>query len=155
MKKATIFTALGILFSLILSGCATTNTASRGQADRGYPAENPQSPGKKEVTSPAPESVNYGKAAFYSESARGKLTASGESYNPAQLTAAHTSLPFGSICRVTNMTNGKTVEVRVNDRFSGSGGRVILLSYEAANRLNAIQAGIIEVKVEVLKIPRY
>ena len=152
MIKQIIIITLSGLFFLLLWGCSTTYRTDRA---RDSLAEEQEDSPKKETPPATPQKVNYGKAAYYSASARGKITASGETYDPAQFTAAHVSLPFGSVCRVTNMTNGKTVEVRINDRFSGSGGRIILLSYEAANRLGAIQAGIIEVKVEVLKRPAY
>jgi len=152
MLKYAVVVTLSFVFFLELLGCATSSMADRSQISR--PEEKPGSE-KKETTSNAPTRVNYGKAAYYSNDSRGKITASGEAYDPAKLTAAHVSLPFGSICRVTNMTNGRTVEVRVNDRFSGTRNRIILISYEAANRLDAIRAGVIEVKVEVLKTPNY
>jgi rare lipoprotein A len=154
MLKKTVFAGLSILFFLTLPGCVTT-TADRGRGEGEYPEKDRQSSEKKEPPSGTAERVNYGKAAYYSDSARGKLTASGEEYDPAKLTAAHVTLPFGSVCRVTNMANGKTVEVRINDRFSGSRERIILLSYEAASRLDAIRAGVINAKVEVLKTPKY
>lgn len=152
MLKCTVVFTLSIVFFLGLPGCATSSMADRSQVNR--PEEKP-APERPKTPSSTPVGVNYGKAAYYANDSRGKITASGEAYDPAKLTAAHVSLPFGSICRVTNMTNGKTVEVRVNDRFSGTRGRIILLSYEAANRLDAIRAGVIEVKVEVLKTPNY
>lgn len=152
MLKYSIVVTLSFVFFLELLGCATSSMADRSQVNR--PEEKPASE-RKNTPSATPVRVNYGKAAFYSESARGKITASGEAYDPAKLTAAHVSLPFGSICRVTNMANGRTVEVRINDRFSGTRERIILISYEAASRLDAIRAGVIEVKVEVLKTPDY
>lgn len=152
MLKYIVIVPLIILFFLEILGCATSSMADRGQA---YPAEEKPASEKKETPSNTAVRVNYGKAAYYANGSRGKITASGEAYDPAKLTAAHVSLPFGSICRVTNMVNGKTVEVRVNDRFSGTRERIILLSYEAANRLDAIRAGVIDVKVEVLKTPNY
>ena len=152
MLKYTVVVVLSILFLLEVLGCATSSMADRGQVNP--PREKP-TPEQKQTPPNSPTIVNYGKAAYYANDSRGKITASGEAYDPAKLTAAHVSFPFGSICRVTNMTNGKTVEVRVNDRFSGTRERIILLSYEAASRLDAIRAGIIEVKLEVLQTPRY
>ncbi len=95
--------------------------------------------------------VQFGKAAYYSDALEGRTTASGERYNRNRMTAAHPSLPFGTICRVTNLLNGRSVEVRINDRCSGRNGRIIDLSYRAASKLDAIIAGIVEVKVEVLE----
>lgn len=155
MLKNIIFVAIIFLFFPVVWECATTPMPDRGRVNRESPPEGRPDSEKKETTPAAPERVNYGKGAYYSNTARGKITASGEAYDPAKLTAAHVSLPFGSVCRVTNMTNGRTVEVRINDRFSGTRDRIILISYEAANRLGAIQAGVINVKVEVLKTPKY
>lgn len=69
------------------------------------------------------------------------ITASGERMNPAAMTAAHRSLPFGSKVRVTNMRNGRTVTVRINDRGPFIRGRVIDLSKAAARKLGFIRAG--------------
>ena len=96
------------------------------------------------------DNIQFGKAAYYSDALEGRTTASGEPYNRNRLTAAHPSLPFGTICRVTNLFNGQTVEVRINDRCAGRNGRIIDLSYRAANQLDAIVAGVVDVKVEVL-----
>src|SRR5476651_891717 len=69
-----------------------------------------------------------GLASFYSESYNGKKTANGEIYNSSEFTAAHKTLPFGTKVKVTNLTNGKTVKVRVNDRGPYIAGRIIDLT---------------------------
>ena len=96
--------------------------------------------------------VEYGKGAFYSRNFIGRPTASGELYDPEKLTAGHPSLPFGTICRVTNLFNDKTVEVRINDRGPYVNGRIIDVSERAARQLQMIQAGVVDVKLEVLKM---
>jgi len=98
--------------------------------------------------------VQYGKASFYGygDEFHGRKTASGEIFDRNALTAAHPSLPFGTVCRVTNRDNGKSVVVRINDRGPFKGGRIIDLSYAAAKQIGAVQAGVVDVKVEVLKI---
>lgn len=93
----------------------------------------------------------YGKAVYISDDLHGRPTASGERYDRNKLTAAHPFLPFGTICRVTNVANGRTVNVRINDRCKNWNGRIIDLSYEAATRLDAILAGVIRVKLDVIK----
>ncbi|RMF58956.1 MAG: septal ring lytic transglycosylase RlpA family protein [Calditrichaeota bacterium] len=108
----------------------------------------------KETESP-PSSVEaveiqYGKASYYADKFHGRPTASGEPYDRNKLTAAHRTLPFGTRCRVTNLANGKSVIVRVNDRGPHVESRVIDLSYRAAKEIGLIQAGIADVKVEVL-----
>jgi len=85
-----------------------------------------------------------GKASWYK--LRG-TTASGERANPAGLTAAHRTLPFGTLVDVTNLSNGKTVKVRINDRGPFSGGRVIDLTLQAARELGFVNKGITRVRV--------
>ncbi len=86
-----------------------------------------------------------GKASWYQ---MGKRTASGARYNPDGLTAAHRSLPFGTRLKVTNLRNGKTVHVTVNDRGPFTGGRVLDVSRGAARHLGMISAGVTRVKVQ-------
>ncbi len=81
----------------------------------------------------------------------GQRTASGEIFNTYDLTAAHRSLPFGTLVRVTNLQNGRSVVVRINDRGPYVGGRVIDLSYEAARRIGMVSAGEAPVRIQVLR----
>jgi rare lipoprotein A len=80
----------------------------------------------------------------------GKPTASGEIYDSSKMTAAHRDLPLGTVVSVTNLDNGKTVEVRVNDRGPFVHGRVIDLSREAARRLDLIGPGVGPVRVTIV-----
>jgi rare lipoprotein A len=95
--------------------------------------------------------VEFGIAAYYNDNLHGKKTASGEVYDRDKMTAAHHSLPYGTMCRVTNMANGKSVEVLINDRCASKGGRILDLSKVAAEQLDALAAGMIDVKVEVIQ----
>ncbi|RMF61466.1 MAG: septal ring lytic transglycosylase RlpA family protein [Calditrichaeota bacterium] len=97
------------------------------------------------------EEVYYGKASYYGFEFEGRPTASGEIFDPLKLTAAHRWLPFGTMCRVTNVSNGRSVVVRINDRGPFIEGRILDLSYQAAKVLGAIRPGVIEVKIEILK----
>jgi rare lipoprotein A len=97
--------------------------------------------------------VLYGKASYYAEKFHGRKTANGETFDMNALTAAHRSLPFGTICRVTNLSNQKTVNVKINDRGPFIEGRIIDLSKGAARSLDALQSGVIEVKIEILHMP--
>ena len=94
----------------------------------------------------------HGYASWYG-SENGSHTASGETFNSRKLTAAHRHLPFGTIVRVTNEQNGKSVDVRINDRgpFAG-GGRIIDVSSAAADELDMKRAGIVPVDVEILQV---
>lgn len=83
----------------------------------------------------------------------GKRTASGERFNRDELTAAHFSLPFGTYVRVTNLKNDKEIVVRINDRFPRATldkGRIIDLSYRAAQLLEMVRDGVVPVIVEVV-----
>lgn len=95
--------------------------------------------------------VMYGKASYYGSEFDGRSTANGETFSNKEYTAAHKSLPFGSIVRVTNLSNNNIVIVRVNDRGPYVTGRVIDLSRIAAEKLGMIRDGVIDVKIELLK----
>jgi rare lipoprotein A len=89
-----------------------------------------------------------GVASFYTE---GNSTASGEKFDPNELTAAHPSLPFGTKLRVTNTATGKSVTVRVNDRGPYVPGRVVDVSYSAAQALGMVHSGTANVKLDVVQ----
>ena len=98
----------------------------------------------------APMRARVGKASWYGALHHGRRTASGEAFDMNALTAAHRTLPLGTRVRVTNLWNGKAVEVRVNDRGPGIRDRLIDLSRRAAATLDAIDAGVFPVEVVVL-----
>lgn len=91
-----------------------------------------------------------GKASYYSSALEGKLTASGESYDSKSCTAAHKTLPFGTIVHVINLENGKAVKVRINDRGPFAPNRIIDLSYEAAKTLEMTTKGLVKVRMVVV-----
>ena len=88
-----------------------------------------------------------GLASFYADKFEGRLTANGEKYKHSKMTAAHKTLPFGTILKVKNIDNGKVVEVRVNDRGPFVEGRIIDLSKSAAEKLDFINQGIVKVEI--------
>ncbi len=92
-----------------------------------------------------------GVASWYGEDFHGKLTSNQEIYNMYAMTAAHKTLPFGTYVRVTNLTNGKSVVVRINDRGPFVKGRIIDLSYAAAKKLGMSDTGVAPVEIKVLK----
>lgn len=92
-----------------------------------------------------------GKASYYAHQYHGRPTASGEPYNMYAMTAAHPSLPFGTLLRVTNLQNGRSVVVRVNDRGPYKPGRVVDVSLAAAEQLGLILPGTAEVRLEVVR----
>lgn len=95
-----------------------------------------------------------GLASWYGPGFHGAQTASGEYFNQNDLTAAHRSLPFGTKVRVTNVNNGRSVVVRINDRGPFTGGRVIDLSAAAAQAIGMMSSGVAPVQVEVLSATR-
>ena len=96
-------------------------------------------------------SVHNGKASWYGPGFHGRLTANGERYNQYSLTAAHKSLPFGTKVKVTNVHNGRSVVVRINDRGPFVRGRVIDLSTAAARNIGMIHHGVVPVRLQVLR----
>ena len=91
-------------------------------------------------------------ASYYGKDFHGKKTSNGEVFNMNDLTCAHKSLPFDTILRVTNLSNGKTAKVRVNDRGPFVVGREIDLSTAAAKKLDMMNTGTAKVKIEILKM---
>ena len=92
-----------------------------------------------------------GKASYYALKFQSKKTASGELYDNAKKTAAHKKLPFGTKIKVTNIKNSKSVIVRINDRGPFVKGRIVDLSGSAFSSIANLDAGIIKVKIEVIR----
>jgi peptidoglycan lytic transglycosylase len=106
----------------------------------------PETPAK--ISTPLPPRIETGLASWYGAKHHGRRTASGERFDQKALTAAHPTLPWGSIVRVTSLANGKSVDVRINDRGPFIKGRIIDLSRAAARALG--MAGLMQVQLEVL-----
>ena len=100
---------------------------------------------------PPSPAAERGVASFYGSRHAGRRTASGERFDPADLTAAHRTLPFGTRVRVTNLENGRSVVVRINDRGPFAEGRVIDVSEAAARALGMIDQGLARVRVDRLE----
>jgi rare lipoprotein A len=96
-----------------------------------------------------PGAIQEGVASWYGPGFHGKATTSGEVYDQHDMTAAHQSLPLGTRVMVTNLQNGRSVEVRINDRGPFAKSRVIDLSYAAASTLDMIAGGTAPVRIEV------
>lgn len=109
-----------------------------------------QSPRSAKFPATSLPTMETGLASWYGPRFHGKLTASGEVFNQEKLTAAHPTLPLGSRVKVINLDNGKTVDVRINDRGPYKGGRVIDVSRAAARTLGMMTRGIATVRIERL-----
>src|SRR5512143_2917716 len=105
------------------------------------------------VTPPVVGGRQEGVASWYGPGFHGRRTANGEVYDQYELTAAHQTLPLGTRIMVTSLTNGRSVEVRVNDRGPFVGGRIVDLSYAAASVLGMVGPGTMPVRLEVLEAP--
>lgn len=107
------------------------------------------------TTAPPPPKaaeVLQGVASWYGEEFAGRTTANGEIFDPLQFTAAHRTLPFGTVVDVVNPKTQQSVRVRVNDRGPYIGGRVIDLSYAAAQKIGLIEPGIGDVRITIVKV---
>jgi hypothetical protein len=102
-------------------------------------------------TAPGMGPYQVGLASYYGRRFHGRRTANGERFDMYGLTAAHRVLPLGSVIRVTNVSNGRSVRVRINDRGPYIRGRVIDLSYAAAYRLGMVRSGLARVTIELVE----
>lgn len=141
MNTSSKYFLLYILVSLIFFGCSSTTRFS---------GSNDNSVNNTRIKKTNVLEIETGTASFYADEFDGKKTANGEVYDMNDLTAAHPSLPFNTIVKVTNLSNGKSVEVRINDRMPQFKGRIIDLSLAAARRIEMINTGIQEVKLEII-----
>ncbi|MDP8224805.1 MAG: septal ring lytic transglycosylase RlpA family protein [Candidatus Lernaella stagnicola] len=119
-------------FLLAASGCATTSRTPAGFETGG-------------------DWYETGIASWYGERFQGRRTASGEPFNYHKLTAAHRSLPFGTYVEVQRVDNGRSVVVRINDRGPFVRGRIIDVSKAAAERLDMLRAGVVEVRIRIVR----
>ena len=127
-----------ITYSVFLSGMAVVASSTMATAEPGSAA-----------SYTAAASVQSGKASWYGPGFHGRRTANGERFNTNAYTAAHKTLPFGTKLKVTNLRNGKSVKVVVNDRGPFTGGRVLDVSRGAARHLGMIASGTAKVKVQL------
>ena len=97
------------------------------------------------------KTVYKGVSSYYGPKFHGKLTANGEVYDMYGITAAHKEIPFNTVARVTNLDNGKSLILRINDRGPYIDGRILDCSYGAAKKLNFIKQGTANVKIEIIE----
>lgn len=137
VTSSAIF-AMAALVSVVLASCSVSNPVSN------VPAQSSPLPAKSSV---------MGIASWYGPGFDGHRTASGEVYNQEDLTAASTVIPLGSRVMVTNLNNGRAVEVRINDHGPYVKGRKIDLSHQAARTLGIVKPGTAPVRIDVLSRP--
>ena len=129
LRRFQVLAVLALPAVLIVAGCAT----------------------KRPVASDPVPYAERGIASWYGTPFHGRRPASGERYDMHQLTAAHRTLPFGAVVRVTNLRNGRSVKVRITDRGPWVDGRIIDLSRAAAKKIKMIESGTAPVKIRVIR----
>ncbi len=107
--------------------------------------------GKSPRAAPRGAYSQKGLGSYYANKFAGRATASGSIYRPGEMTAAHNTLPFGTLIRVTNTRNGRSVEVTVTDRGPHTKGYIVDVSRRAAVQLDIIEAGVVPVQLTVIK----
>ena len=142
--------AHGLMIALVIVGLGAAQGPNNSEASS---AQTRAVPAKPEIRKPAGKNQPYqiGTASWYGEYFVGRQTASGEDYDMYDMTAAHPTLPLGSYVRVTNLRNGRVVVVKVNDRGPIVPGRIIDLSYGAAQVLQFENRGVQKVRLDLVK----
>jgi len=142
--------AHGLMIALLVVGLGAAQGPNNSEASS---APTRAVPAKPEIRSQTGKNQPYqiGTASWYGEYFDGKQTASGEDFDMYDMTAAHPTLPLGSYVRVTNLHNGRAVVVKVNDRGPIVPGRIIDLSYGAAQVLQFEHRGLQKVRIDLVK----
>ena len=146
--------AHGLALVLCVAGLGAAQGNSGSDYDRISPVKHKPKPATKSTHAKRARPYQVGTASWYGSYFDGKETASGEPFDMYDLTAAHPTLPLGTFVKVTNLRNGKSVVVRVNDRGPVVEGRIIDLSYQAACVLHLEHQGIQEVRLDLVSEPQ-
>ncbi len=149
MRERSVLALLAVvLVTPMVVGCGSAATSNTPKA--------PTSTASTTSSSPAttvPHEEERGQASYYSDRLAGRSTASGEPYDPKALTAAHRTLPFGTIVRVWRPKNNQAVEVRINDRGPHTRGRIVDLSRRSAEEIGLVKAGVDDVVLTIVSLP--
>jgi rare lipoprotein A len=139
--RDSVFAGIAILLTSFVSGCSQSNSSQTVPTAAVAPV-------RAHVEPPKPAPSQTVKASYYGDEFRGRRTASGERYDPDQLTAASKKLPLGSLVHVTNPDNGRSVVVRINDHGPYVRGRSLDLSKAAARRIGLTHKGVGRVRIK-------
>ncbi len=158
-KIAAVWVAALLMVGVALSGCRSVSTAPPERA-KPPPARAPGYPKPYRVNGvwyqPIPDAYGFkqrGTASWYGRKFHGRRTSNGEIYDMYGISAAHKTLPFGTVVRVTNMRNGRQLDIRINDRGPFAKGRIIDLSFGAAQKLGVVGPGTAPVEIVALAAP--
>ena len=149
-RGAHSFLPAASLALLLMQGCAGLQAPPETDAPPEAPPAVQKAPAKKAPAAPA-ALPQTGEASWYGAQHHGKRTASGAFFDQTQHTAAHRTLPFGTRVKVTNLSNGRSVEVEITDRGPYAGNRIIDLSRAAAQALGMIESGTASVRLEAVQ----
>ena len=163
-RKPFVAAILAILLATFLGGCAHHHVSSQPPTQTPPSASQPRTaPGASRPSGAPPaterqpavpgEYVEEGVASWYGVPFNGRRTSNGEIYDMHELTAAHRTLPFGAVVRVTNLRNGKQTQVRINDRGPFVADRIIDLSLSAAQAIEMVGPGTAQVRLEIIAGP--
>jgi len=152
--------AATLVAAIVIAGCSqppvapeTAPLPARAAPAAPPAAPTPQPPPPRAEQQPKPLATERGRISLYGAEFAGKATASGERFDPEALTMAHRTLPFGTLVRVTNVENDRSVEVKVNDRGPAVSSRIADLSLAAARKIGMVKDGVVEAILEVVTIP--
>lgn len=153
-KVRAAASACGVIVLPVILCCAAPRYAQSSSHVRTRAPLHNNSPAKD--NSPSADKIKgkyfqTGIATYYANKFHGRKTASGERYDRNKFTAAHRTLPFGTMIRVTCLSSGKSVTVRINDRGPLRGNRIIDLSRAAAKAIGMISAGVVPVGIEIVE----
>ncbi|HMB77047.1 MAG TPA: septal ring lytic transglycosylase RlpA family protein [Kiloniellaceae bacterium] len=148
--KPSAFAAFALIAAVFLSGCAGPSARESGASASSGSLQPRAAADSATADSATAGRALVGEASWYGVPYHGRTTASGETFNMNAMTAAHKTLPFGTKVKVTNLANGRAVQVVINDRGPFVPGRIIDLSRAAADKIDMIKAGVAKVRVEVL-----
>jgi rare lipoprotein A (peptidoglycan hydrolase) len=149
----SVFLGLGVLILTPSANPTSVGEASSPSQTQSVAASTPSQETSNPTGQPKPLAVWECMTSWYGEDFDGQPTATGETYDMYAATAAHPTLPLGSIVRVVNTKNHRSEVVRINDRGPYIEGRELDVSYEVARRLGFEQRGLAKVRLELLKVP--
>ena len=155
IKKLLVLLIVSIAILAICAGCQTLphSPTTGQQVTKPVPAEPSPPQSAESAAAQASQQSVVGTARYYASRFHGRKTASGEIYNQKKMTAAHENLPFGTLVKVENLSNGISVIVKVNDRCRKHEEVFIDVSREAALELGFIRQGTAKVRITVLNTP--
>ena len=149
--------ATAVFLSAVLTGCAGRQPVVNRQPSPPIQPSAPSESASRDRNAPTTSSglradapVEEGNASWYGAPFHGRQASNGEIYDMYRLTAAHRTLPFNTVVRVTNLSNGKSTVVRITDRGPFVGNRIIDLSYAAAKEIESIGPGVVPVRLEIM-----